>query len=143
VSSRACDETTLVRKGKPAPLGPSGEQLSVTSCKRGQPEVAGTLWPTPVPLLHTRGVDAVAQLAVEALDIEADRRGAVPELGVAQLVLVVEEAIVHLPEATLCAGRLGRFSRGPRAGMQVGQRHVTEHETKSIAKRASSSCTTG
>jgi hypothetical protein len=85
-------------------------------------------------LLDAARVDAVPELPVEALDVEPDRLGMAAELRVAQLELVREEAIVHLPEASLHAGGLGRL-RG-RRGLRVKLRHreVAEHESEPVAE---------
>ena len=80
------------------------------------------------------GVHAFLQLAVEARDVQADRRSVVSQLGVAQLVLVGKEAVVHLPEAILCAGGLRGLRGGRSPGVQTGQRHVAEDEAKLIAE---------
>jgi hypothetical protein len=74
-------------------------------------------------------VDAVAQLRVEASGVrDADRLGVGAQLGVGELVLVLEEPVVHLPEAPLGARGLGRLRGERRARVQVGQGHVAEDE---------------
>ena len=79
--------------------------------KRG---VLGT--PLPVPLSHVLvdpgGVPGVAQIALEALQVEPDRLGVAAQVLVAQLALVLEEPVVHLPEAPLRGGGLGSAGGG-------------------------------
>ena len=66
------------------------------------------LCPASVVLLDPRRVCMVAQLGVEALAVRhADRLGMGAQVRVLELVLVLEEAVVHLPEAALGGGWLG------------------------------------
>jgi hypothetical protein len=85
-------------------------------------------------LVDAAGVDALPELSVEAFDVEPDRLRVAAELGIAQLVLMREEAIVHLPEPSLRAGGLGGLRRGGGTGMQIRHRKVPEHEPEPVAE---------
>ena len=56
------------------------------------------------------------------------------ELRVAELELVLEEPVVHLPEASLRAGGLGGLGGGRGSRVQVGEGHVPEHEPEPVSK---------
>ena len=51
-----------------------------------------------------------------------------------ELSLVLEQPVVHIPEAALLAGGLGGLRGGRRMGVDVGQGEVTEHEPKAAAE---------
>ena len=74
-------------------------------------------------------MDAIAELGVEARGVrDADRLGVGAQLGVGELVLVLEEPVVHLPEAPLGGRGLGRLRGKRRTWVQVRQGHVAEDE---------------
>ena len=60
--------------------------------------------------------------------------GVRPQLLVAQLELVLEEAVVHLPEAPLRSRGLRGLGRGRRPRVQVLERHMPEHEAELVAE---------
>lgn len=66
----------------------------------------------------------------EAVDVEPQLLGATEEVVILQLVLTLEEEIVHLPETTLGAGRLCRPSSAFGEGMHVVAREVAKHEAE-------------
>ena len=89
----------------------------------------------PVVLLDPRRVDPVAQLRVEALAVrDADRLGVLAQVRVVQLEPVLEEAVVHLPEAALRARGLGRLGGERRTRVEVRERHVPEDEAELVAE---------
>src|SRR6185295_3207418 len=65
---------------------------------------------------------------VEARDVEAELRRIAAEIVVLERLLAVEEELVHLPEASLQPGRLGRGRRGQGVGVLIRQREMTERE---------------
>src|SRR5215211_1869225 len=89
----------------------------------------------PKVLLDALGVRAVTQLGGEALDVgDADRVGVAPQLLVGESQLILEQPIVHLPEAAPGSGGLGRLRRRLRTRVQVVERHVAEHEPEPVAE---------
>ena len=56
-----------------------------------------------------------------------ERPGALPQVRLVQMGLILEQRVVHLPEAPLKRGRLGRARQHPRARMLRGHREVPEH----------------
>jgi hypothetical protein len=88
------------------------------------------LHPAPRVLGDAFGMDPVAQVSVEAPDVEPDRLRVRAELSVTQLEPVGEEAIVHLPEPALGGSGLRRLRGGRRVGVEVRQRKVAEHEAE-------------
>jgi hypothetical protein len=88
----------------------------------------------PEILLHPARVDALPELPLEAVDVEADRLGVATQLRVAQLELVREEAVVHIPEASLGAGGLRRLRGGGGVWVEVRHRKMTEHEPELVAE---------
>src|ERR687889_245234 len=66
----------------------------------------------------------LAQLAGEALHIEAELLRVSDEIGWLECVLVVEQQVVHLPERTLFGGCLGCLGSELGLGMDIAQRQV-------------------
>ena len=101
--------------------------------KRG---VLGT--PLRAPLRKSASTRAArvasGEMTLEALEVQVDGLGMTAQGAVAELQLVLEETIVHLPEPLLRAGRLGGSRRGWSAGVQVGERHVPEHEPEPVTE---------
>jgi hypothetical protein len=66
----------------------------------------------------------VVHVAAQPRDVESARVGVAVDVGRAELVLVVEQPVVHRPERALAAGGLGglRGDGGPR--VDVGEREV-------------------
>ena len=58
------------------------------------------------------------ELAIEALDVEPEKRGILAEVPVAQCALMFEDVIVHLPESMLRAGRFRGFGSVLRVWMK-------------------------
>ncbi len=69
-------------------------------------------------------VRVFAQLAGEALDIEAELLRIADEIGWSECVLVVEQQVVHRPESVLCDGCLGCLRSELAVGMNIVQRQV-------------------
>src|SRR5919107_3599617 len=67
----------------------------------------------------------LAQLAGEALDIEAELLSVAHEIGWSERVLVVEQQVVHLPEGVLFCGCLGGLGSELCVGIEVVQRQET------------------
>ena len=55
-------------------------------------------------------------------------RGALPQVGILQPGLIGEQRVVHLPEAALARGCLGRAGRRPGPRMTGADREVAEHQ---------------
>jgi hypothetical protein len=68
-----------------------------------------------------------APVGVEPLQVEAERRGPLPQMRILDPRRIGEQQVVHLPELALQRGRLGRAGRRPRAGMARADGKVTEH----------------
>ena len=68
-----------------------------------------------------------APVGVEALEVEPERPGTLPQVRILEPALVGEQQVVHLPEAALEPRRLGGAGRGPRARMARAHREMTEH----------------
>src|SRR5919107_3414170 len=66
----------------------------------------------------------LAQLAGEALDIEAELLSVAHEIGWSERVLVVEQKVVHLPEGVLFCSCLGSLGSKLGLGMDIVQRQV-------------------
>ena len=75
---------------------------------------------------------AAENLFAETIDVELQLCGMNQQVLVLQLMLTLEEEVVHLPEAALGSGCLGCLSRPLREGMHVVTREVTENETHLI-----------
>ena len=71
-----------------------------------------------------------AAVALEALEIEPEPLRALPQMRVLESPLIGEQRVVHLPEAALQPGRLGRAGRGPGARVAGADREVAEHEPR-------------
>ena len=70
-------------------------------------------------LAHARGVDTLLELTREALDIQVELSRVAEEVLRLQLVLMPEEDVVVLPEASLGGGRLGRLGSQLGVGVRV------------------------
>jgi hypothetical protein len=92
------------------------------------------LRPAPEILLHPARVNTLLERFVVALDVEADRLGVAAQLRVAQLELVREEAVVHVPEPSLGARCLGGLRGSGGVRVKVRHRKMTEHEPEPVAK---------
>jgi hypothetical protein len=73
-------------------------------------------------------VTRVLHVTQEAINVEPDRDRVALEIVVLERVLILEEMIVHLPEATLLAGRLSCDCGSDRERMNVIACKVTENE---------------
>jgi len=67
-------------------------------------------------------------IAVERVDVESELAGVPQQVVVVERALAVEEHLVHLPEAILQRGGLGRGGRRERVRVDLGQREVAEGE---------------
>src|SRR3954454_13077776 len=76
-----------------------------------------------------------APVADEALEVEPKLGRIGAEILVVQRLVAVEEQLVHVPEAALQRGRLGRRGRGERVRMDVGQREVPKREAHALQPR--------
>ncbi len=74
-------------------------------------------------LADARRVHPAAQILGDAVGVEPELLGVAPHVARAQLALMVEEDVVHVPEATLC----GRGFGGLRSQLRV-RMHVVERE---------------
>ena len=92
--------------------------------ERGRPGGAAVVGTRDVPLDAER-VAPLVQLADEPVDVETECRRVLRQVGLLERLLVGEEHVVHLPEPSLGAGRLGG-----EAGIVVHlvEREVAEHE---------------
>ena len=66
----------------------------------------------------------VAQVVAEALEVEAELLGVAAQVAGSQLVLVVEQQVVHLPERALGGRRLGGLGGELGVRVDVGERQV-------------------
>ena len=60
--------------------------------------------------------------------VQPELVGIAPQVGILKGLLVVEQQLVHGPEAALERGRLGQMGGHERVGMDAGQGKVPEHE---------------
>ena len=81
------------------------------------------------------GVLAAAELVPEALDVEAELLRVAREVGRRQLVLVLEQLVVHLPEGALRGRGLGRLGRHLRVRVHVVEREVAPDVAELVAER--------
>jgi hypothetical protein len=75
-----------------------------------------------------------AQVGREAVPVQPLGRRVLPKLRVVELLLVLEEAVVHRPERALPASRLGGLSRVLGVRVDVGEREVPEDEAQPVAE---------
>ena len=68
-----------------------------------------------------------AAVGFEAIEIEPEALGARPQVGVVQVTLILEQRVVHLPEAPLQARRMSRLGEHARPGVLGDHREVAEH----------------
>ncbi len=80
------------------------------------------------------GSGVLADVLLEALDVEADFPGIRDEIPLAEPVLVGEQLLVHLPERALRARRLRGLSRELGVWMHVGERQMAPHVPDLIAE---------
>ena len=83
-------------------------------------------------LMHPLQVHVVGQLSLEASAIEGQRLRVPQQVWRREVSLVLEQSIVHLPKATLCASGLCRLCRQLRVWMDLGQREVPENEPEAV-----------
>ena len=76
-----------------------------------------------------------AQLLPEALEIQPQLFGDVRDLAGCELVLVGQQAVVHLPELALVSRSLHRFRGDLRARVDVVEGQVPPHVAHVVAKR--------
>ena len=76
---------------------------------------------------HSRRDSVVAQVVSEPVGVEAQLIGVSHEVAGPQLVLVLEQEVVHLPEPPLQVRGLRAFGGELRVGMDVVQRQVAPH----------------
>src|SRR6267142_6943016 len=81
---------------------------------------------------ESRGVD----VPVKSIEIESQPVGMLAQVAVVQLVLVLVEQVVHLPELVLQAGRLRRLRGAGRVRMRLSQGKVAEGEAQIAAQLA-------
>jgi hypothetical protein len=75
-----------------------------------------------------RGDRVGAAVALEALEVEAERFGPLPEVRIVEMALVGVDRVDHLEESALGAGRLGGGMQRRRAGALAGKREVAERQ---------------
>ena len=83
--------------------------------------------------LDARDVGSFGESVLEVFGGEAERDCGLEEHGVAQITLVLEESVVHLPELAVGGGELGCFGGVLGVGMHL-QRKVAEDEAETIAE---------
>ena len=129
---------SLRRSGSRRPSGDRGRGVPSTNAVGVVTTPART--PSEVAL-DALGHGVGAPVGLEALEVEAERLGARPQVRVLEAALVGEQRVVHLPERALARGRLGRARRGPGARVLGAHREVAEGDA-AAAGRCSRSCTT-
>jgi hypothetical protein len=79
-------------------------------------------------------VDVLGELAAEPGEVQAESLGVRQEIGGGELLLVLEQHLVHRPALALGARRLGGL--GGRLGMRMhgGQGEVAEHEPEPVSR---------
>src|SRR5919112_1646140 len=85
-------------------------------------------------LEHAARVDAELELAREALDVQVELARVAQEILELELVLVREEHVVVLPEASLCGGGLRRLGGQLGVLVDVAEREVAEHVAELISE---------
>src|SRR3954453_16267261 len=90
----------------------------------GHPGADAGVEVAPDPFLHHVG----APVALEAVEIEPEALGPLPEVGVVHPPPVGIERVDHLEEAPLPPCRLGGCVQGRRAWVLAGKREVAERE---------------
>src|ERR1700674_2547996 len=85
--------------------------------------------------VHALEVRMRGEVVLERADVEADRGGIADEVPILERALMLEEHVVHLPEATLRGGRLGRL-RGVTRVRVLWTWKVAKHEPQLIAQLA-------
>ena len=86
--------------------------------------------------LYTLQVNVIVQLIVVTFQIRARLLCVLPEVPFLQMFLVPEKHVVERPEASLSAGRFGRFRSQFGVRMHANLRVMPEHEAHPIAKRS-------
>ena len=77
--------------------------------------------------LHPLAHGLAAPVGLEAIQVEPEPLGALPQVGILQPGGVGEQEVVHLPEAALAPGRLGRARGRPGARVAGLDREVAKH----------------
>jgi hypothetical protein len=80
-------------------------------------------------LLDALQIDVIGELRVEAGDIELDGLGVFAKRLRLEVLLVFEQAVVHLPELALRACGFGRFGGQLGVRMRSDDRKMTEAES--------------
>src|ERR1043165_8309953 len=91
---------------------------------------------TPELVPDRRRPSVGVELVPEPVERHPGGAGVLLEVGAGEAVLVLEEAIVHLPEPALRAGRLGGLGGELGVGMRVGERKVPERDPDQVARQA-------
>src|SRR5207253_2461663 len=78
-------------------------------------------------------IGARRQLARNTLCIDANLRRVREQIRVLQRILVVKQQVVHLPEMSLRAGRLGCFCRPLGVRVRLREREVSENKSEIVA----------
>src|SRR3954451_8988716 len=94
----------------------------------------GALLPRPYVERHARLPARLGELIREAPHAQAEVARDAEELVVRQLLLMREQLVVVLPEATLRRGRLARLRGGLRHRVALADREVPEHEAQLVAQ---------
>jgi hypothetical protein len=69
---------------------------------------------------HPAGSDVAAKVVAKSVDVETELAGVAHEISRHELVLMLEEQVVHRPERTLQSGGFGCFGGGLRVWMDIG-----------------------
>ncbi len=85
-------------------------------------------------LLDAAQVAAVLERAGHLLDVDPDAAGVAEQVLELELVLVVEQLVVGLPESALHAGLLHRLGGQLGMGVDVDQRQVADHVAEVVAE---------
>ena len=83
----------------------------------------------------TRGAWLARAAGPEAVEVEAERLGVARQVVRLQLVLMVEQPVVHRPERALLARRLGRLGGDLRVRVHVVERQVAPDVAQVVAER--------
>ena len=86
--------------------------------------------------LYALQINVIVHLIVVALQIESNLLRVLPEMPFVQMVLMLEEHVVKRPEASLSAGRFGRFRGHFGARMNPDLREMPEYEPNALGKTA-------
>jgi hypothetical protein len=81
-------------------------------------------------------VTCIFHVAKESIDVESDGRRVPFQIFVLEGVLILEKMIVHLPEAALRTGSLGRDRRTHGEWVNVVSGEMTKHETSTKFRKA-------